>query len=538
MRKRIVATIAAGAAAVLMLSGFDSAMTVQKLSENAQSALSQVNSLSMDLEGDASASLRISQGGESGATMDVPVNGTLSIAAALMMDPFEMQVEMDYNAEAMGQGMGSSMSMYIVETEDGSAEAYLGTYSDEEGMLWQAETVDAQNLSQVKSVVRSLLAGDTSALNSLGMNSTSADPAAALDVAKKYQEQMLGMAALSPQSVTINGKECYQVVADLSGNDLMPVFTDALAASGQAVDEMSQQVIAAILGGIRLHMESELDVQNFLPVHALIDLGESDFSAIGSLLVSSMMGGGAGDASAQIEVSALKLEGNFDCNNQVSVTVPEEARAAADGSGSPVNPEELIGSFLGSGSTGSTGGADSTGSTGDLSGTDSFDGADEGPVQNADGSYRIRYEDYLGNTKEADIVPPAGLKLSYGSENYLSFSSEDHKLSVSYSMYSQGTPQETVEDDLDVSYMEGNADYSDVTRTEVMQTALPDGTAVYYGHKGYQYGDYRLGATCCAVQAGNWVVDIEIQPQDERYNYVEASEQDVITYAGCVRPTA
>ena len=66
MRKRIIGGIVAGAAAVLMLSGFDSAMTVPELQEKMKSALAEVNSVSAVITGRASSDLEISQGGEDG----------------------------------------------------------------------------------------------------------------------------------------------------------------------------------------------------------------------------------------------------------------------------------------------------------------------------------------------------------------------------------------------------------------------------------------------------------------------------------------
>ena len=51
MRKRILATIAAGSAAVLMLSGFDSAMTVEQLTENSKNAMAQMTSMTQKAPG-------------------------------------------------------------------------------------------------------------------------------------------------------------------------------------------------------------------------------------------------------------------------------------------------------------------------------------------------------------------------------------------------------------------------------------------------------------------------------------------------------
>ena len=88
------------------------------------------------------------------------------------------------------------------------------------------------------------------------------------------------------------------------------------------------------------------------------------------------------------------------------------------------------------------------------------------------------------------------------------------------------------------SINESDSSYSDITRTEVMQTALADGTPVYYGFRGYTYNGYSMGGTVCALQVGDVVVKFEIELEDQSRNTVPASEQEVQTYAAVVKPAA
>ncbi len=536
MRKRLVATIAAGAAAVLMLSGFDSAMTVQELTEKSKNAIAQASSLKADIQGEAAATLNVSQEGENGASMTIPINGLFNLNTQLNLDPLQIMLEMEYRGEAMGQGMDGRMEMYILEKEDGTADAYMGTYSSSENasMQWMANTADAEQVGQLKTAVDAMLSGDPSKLSSLSGAGLPVDSTAVGDLVANYQDQILGMTALSQQSVMVDGKECYQLTADVSGNDLLPLMTGMMTASGQTLDDMTMQMMEAVLSGIRIRMESDIDTATFLPVYAVVDLGGSDFTSVGNMMVSSMMG--AGGASASVDVSALNMKGSFDCNSPVQITVPEEAKSAGDRGESVVNPSDAIGGLLTGGTDDGglvTGGTDDGGLV-----TGGSEDTEDGPIQNADGTYTIRYETYSGEVKEAVIVPPEGLRLSYGSPNYLAFIDDGYSITVSYSLYTQDTPRETVEEDLDVSYMESNSDYSDVTRTQVMETALPDGRPVFYGSKAYNYSNYRMGGTCCAIQAGSCVVDVEIDKEDDRHNFIEAPEQDVINYVACVRPAA
>ena len=111
MRKRWISTLAAGAAAVLMLSGFDSAMTVDQLQENAKDALAQVTSLSASMSVVADAGLNMKQNTENGASMDVPINGTGDVTLQLNMEPLQLGMTVNYDWSAMGQGMNGTVDI-------------------------------------------------------------------------------------------------------------------------------------------------------------------------------------------------------------------------------------------------------------------------------------------------------------------------------------------------------------------------------------------------------------------------------------------
>ena len=554
MKRSFTAAAAAGAAAIMLLSGFDSTMTLQELQEKTKSALSQAESVSVTVNAVADAELSVQQNVENGASMNVPLNAASDITLNLNMEPLQLQMDLNYSYEAMGQGMGGMFSTYLMENEDGTATVYSMNSINEGAQQWMQEEVDAQSLSQVKQTLRSAFSGDTTALNSLSQTTVSVDPSAAASIVEKYQEQFTDLAKLSPESVTVNGKECYQITSELSGEDLYRMAADVMAASGQMPEEASAQSLKDALGGIRMKMSSAIDARTYLPVDGTVDFGESDFSSVQNLLVSSMTGGAA-DMTADLKVNTLRIDCSFLCDEPVTIAVPQEALDAsgAGGAGStqnslPADPDDLIGGLLTGGETesgengGSVSGSAGTVSLSDTAGSsgDAGDSAlpEDGAVLNPDGSYRITYTDFQGNVRQADVNVPDGMTLSYGTGDYIVFADEDYSTTVSYSLFTQETPELTVEGDLDVSYLETNADYSDVERTDVLQTSLPDGTPVYYGSKGYVYNTFRLGGTSCALQAGDTIVNIEIERKDKDRNIVEASEEDVLQYAGLVRPAA
>ena len=394
MRKRWISTLAAGAAAVLMLSGFDSAMTVDQLQENAKDALAQVTSLSASMSVVADAGLNMKQNTENGASMDVPINGTGDVTLQLNMEPLQLGMTVNYDWSAMGQGMNGSMEMYVIENEDGTGAGYMGNTVNGQTQ-WSAGTAGTEEVSQMKEAVQAVLRGDMSAVSTLSPDAN-VDAAAMNEILQQYQDVILDMTQIAPQSATVSGKECYQLTADITGDSLYPFMADALSASGAPVDDSSLPMVQAVMSSMRIKADSLFDVQTCLPVSASIDLGESDFSAIGDMIVSSMAGT-AGDMTAAFDVNALKMTADFAFNEPVTITVPEEALNAASepdstGTDTDVNPEDLIGGLLGSDTGTSDGGT----------------GVEEdAPVQNADGSYRIEYEDYLGNLDAADVAVPA-----------------------------------------------------------------------------------------------------------------------------------
>lgn len=526
MRKRIPAVVAVGAAAVLMLSGFDSAMTKEQLVENSMSAMGQVSSMSATMHGEAAANVHVSQEGENGMTMDVPITGNLDLSLNMNMEPLQVGMVFDYNMEAMGQGGNGGMQLYLIENEDGTGSLYSEQTDTTGESQWSAETADAETFAQVKEAFQAALSGDFSAISSMNANGSAVDLGAVTGMIENYRQQFTDMMQLSPESVSVNGKECYELTSDVTGDSLMDMYTDLMGASGQTADSNTYQAMAPIVEGIVMHAESRFDVNTCLPVDAVIDMGGSDFSSFGNAMAGAMTGGNV-SMDASLDVSALGMNASFEFDQPVTVTVPQEGLdAAAGGSGDiDADPEDLIGGLL-------SGGTGTDGSDLDL-GTD-----DEGPVQNADGTYSIQYEDYNGTAYTANVAVPDGLHLGYGNVNYLGFSDDAFTIDVDYLVAYQDTPQEAVADELNTTYFESDSSYSDIYVTDVMQTTLADGNVVYYGTLLYTYNGFRLGETACALQAGDAVVRFEIQKDDENNDRMEATEQDVQTYASYVTPAA
>ena len=104
MKKRMMGMAAAGAAAVLMLSGFDSAMTVSEIQENAMKAALEAQQCTVSFAGSADATLTATQAGEGGEQMTVPIAGEVTGTYRMSMEPLAMAAEISFSGSAMGEG--------------------------------------------------------------------------------------------------------------------------------------------------------------------------------------------------------------------------------------------------------------------------------------------------------------------------------------------------------------------------------------------------------------------------------------------------
>ncbi len=550
-KRRIGGIIAAGLASVLMLSGFDSTMTVEQLQENSMNALAGISSMEGDVSGNAHATLSISDGTEGGESVDVPIDGKIQASFTIGLEPLASDIGISYDANMMGQSFSGSIQMIIQEVEDGSGMAYMNVDSNGEKTGWTAAKTDAAQIEELKKSFKAGLSGDMSALSSsTAVADAGVDASAVADMTQKLKDQLLPLMQITQGGTSgVTGNPLYELNAEVTGDAFVSMVTEAMAAAGQELDNMSLEMVKALVGGLNLKMKTEIDSGTYLPFRFEIDMSDSDFSALGSLLVNSMMGAESA-GNAQIDVGMLQMRGSFLFDNPVNLTIPQEALDAAANAAST--------------GTAQTGGSDPTGTdptgtdpTGtDLNTGDGLDGliggnltggvtvetdasGDDGlnsePVMNPDGSYHLEYDDYSGGKKTADVDAPGdGMTLSYGSDNYLSFWDDGYNTIV-YSLYSEDTEEETVRENMDVSYMEGNSDYSNIQVGEIQQTSLPDGRVVYYGTTSYTYGGYNYGTTYAAVKGANSIVNVELEYNDGNNSFAEATPEQIIAACSLVR---
>ncbi len=561
MRKSFAGLIAAGAAAVLMLSGFDSAMTVQELNEKTKAALAGVDKMAFALSGEADAVLSMSDKAQGSQTMDVPISGDVEVYSILYLDPLQFAVEVSYDADGMGEELSGGVAMAVMESEDGTGMAYLLDGTQDPAPQWQAQAVEAEKITEFKDMLRKAYQGDLTSLGTVGQTAgTDVDTAALIALAEQTSEKIMSQMQVEP------GTDTYTMRATLTGDTFASLLSDLMTASGQTVDQTTLQIIQVIMSGLKMEISTEFYANTFLPVHFEADMSESDFSLLSSLLLSSMTGSDNSNASASVSVNRLRLSIDYEFNNVDPIELPQEALDAASNTaiGNPLGGMEgLNGQTAGSGTdiqntTGSTQNTtgsiqNTTGSTQNTTGTtdttqnttgttdttqNTTDGTQSGAVQNPDGSYYLQFDNYDGSVNKVNVTAPSGMSLTYGDPSYVSFSDDMYTTDISFSVITGDSETDELESNLDTTYLAQDPDLTAVNRTKVMQTTLGNGTVVYYGSRSYESSEGRYGSTYAALKVGDTVVDVEISIRDDQYNYIEADEATVRTVCSLVSPAA
>ena len=148
MRRRLLGVLGVGTAAVMMLSGFDSAMTVADLEKNAVEAMKTVEQFSGDFNAGADITVTVTQEGENGATMSLPLSGELTGSFCMTMEPMAAGMEMQFSGSGAGEEGSGSMQLYVVENEDGTGTGYVHAVSGEDDTGWEASEISADEMAQ------------------------------------------------------------------------------------------------------------------------------------------------------------------------------------------------------------------------------------------------------------------------------------------------------------------------------------------------------------------------------------------------------
>ena len=309
---------AVAASSFLLLSGFDSALTVQDVYEKTSAALAEAGGLNCEAKGIADISIDVSAGGE---TQSLPINGSMDYSIQLLADPLVIAVSGEMSGDISAMGMAGSMAfeMYLAGQDDGTGITYVRLL-DGDDTAWHAAAVPAEDMARISDSIKASLSGDLSmAAETIGTDLSA------------IKDKLNESATLAPEAVNVNGVDCYETTQTIDGDTLYSIVTEVIKAMPQAgIDEETLSVYQMLFSGIRMDTVSDSSVDTFVPVYAGIDLSGSDFTMIGQMF-GAFMGTGGGDASQAPEISvsvnALNLSMNY-LDVPESIEIPAEALAA------------------------------------------------------------------------------------------------------------------------------------------------------------------------------------------------------------------
>ncbi|HCI73796.1 MAG TPA: hypothetical protein DHV42_04560 [Lachnospiraceae bacterium] len=321
-RNRLLAVTAAAASSFLLLSGFDSALTVQDVNDHMREALSSMGGFSADMNATADILLDVAMGEQS---QSIPITGSMDMSVQLVEEPFALAVSGNAAGDASAMGVAGSidLDMYLLTQEDGSGVAYV-RFPQGGDEAWHAAALSAEDMEKYTGAIKAALSGNASEAFSSQLGTQ-------VDVTNELMEMATENMILAPEAVSVNGVDCYEMTQSIDGNTLFEIISkvvEAVPTSG--LDASSLSAFQMFFDGIRVDTVTDVAVDTFQPVYAGIDLSGSDFSALGQLLGSMMFSSqDASSAAPQIGVTVNALNCSINYSEApAEIIVPEEALAA------------------------------------------------------------------------------------------------------------------------------------------------------------------------------------------------------------------
>lgn len=512
-RSKIAGFTVCAVSAVMLLSGFDSAMTAESLYQKVQENASSVSSGSMTGSFSADAALQIGADASTAATMQM--SGDVSFTASFNTEPYTVMLQADYSGSAMGQSAEGSVQEYLVTEDDGTGTAYYyidnaAAGTEDSGSGWTAQKMDAEQMKKTQDAISAIQSGDYSSLKDLGVDYES------------LQQKFLGASVLAPSAITVSGQECYELQTSLTGEVISGLFNDILnsgAVQGSdQLDEQSQQILNMMTQSIQADVKTDYSTESFLPVHGEFDLSKSDFSWFGDLIAQSSSASGDASQIPQMSVGINKLGGtvDYDFTTPVTIEVPEEAKnapvmeagqlqnelqTALQGTGEDAGAAEAVGDAAGTATDEATASGSGTEDTAVLEDENT-------PVPNADGTYTLTDTDLDDNTVSATITVPDGWKANYQSGTFFSISDDSYN-SVDYMLTAYDTVDEIVSSVTDTQYYTADAGYSDVNVSGPDEITLSDGSAAKVVTVSYTFSGTKMGRVTAVMGEDNKAMRVE-----------------------------
>ena len=298
------------AACFLTLCGFDREMSVEEVYEKSQQAVQEQESVTIDVRSDERFSLTTSSA--SSGTSTFSAGTSFEGQLLLTKSPAAAALNGELAFGVIGVEMHADISMYVLEKDAGSFDAYILVASGEETSGWQHTVMTAEQLQAVFEQA-------------------------------PVQQQMKELMTPDRMGQTvrrIGGRDCYQLLRRLTYDDVRPFLYDALQAAAEqdpssAPGQEEMQIIDMAMSGIVWNVEQDVDAETFLPLRVVTDTKGSDLSGLSAFLTMLLEQNAEifGDITLpELKVSIDRSENElaYDYTSPVAVTLPEEALQAQE----------------------------------------------------------------------------------------------------------------------------------------------------------------------------------------------------------------
>ena len=319
----ITSALLLGAASFMMLSGFDSAATVDDVLAKYQEASTNATEFSADMDLGVDVSLFVK---DYDMSLGVKGNGDLSMACTT--DPLAIGMDGAVTVDVMGESMNINLQQYMIPEEDGSLASYTYTETpgEEEGEVngeWSKTSIPAEVVEKLMDMIKN----------------------GGVD----YSELPITF-TLGDAPVDVNGAECYQLYTTLTFQDVLALIEYAVSkageeAAGQLPPTEELAAFEAYVGGIKVNLEIDVDTTTYLPACFHMDTEGTDWASIAALAASAM---GLADEEGnpmevELNVDSLYANAVYDYETPVSIVVPQEAIDSAQ----EIDPAEALGALEG-----------------------------------------------------------------------------------------------------------------------------------------------------------------------------------------------
>ena len=305
MKKQLLAGILA-LGTISMLCGFDSAETLDSLTEKMAEASQSMEGFSAAININADGALNIS---DSSTTTSLELNAQGEFDTDYQMEPFGMSMDGTLTYSFLGSGTTLTEKAYMVDTEDGQSKTYVysGVAAGEDEGDNGSWSVDSSDASTINSIM-----------------SLTADVNYSVTAMKNYGFDV----RLSSEACDIDGVECYEIDAMIDKNAIENFLNTTSVLDSSITQSEDVSSVLSMLEGIEIDFSVYVDTESYLPVYVHMDLNNSDFSLLSEVIGSYMNGftsDSAESSSTEIVLNDFSIDAAYDYDEIPSVEVPQEA---------------------------------------------------------------------------------------------------------------------------------------------------------------------------------------------------------------------